>query len=345
MRRLVLSWIRLVGAGALVASSATRARADVELPPAIPTARIVQQVGLTEIELDYDRPAVKNRKIWGSTIAYGDVWTIASNPAARLRFGKDVTIGDKVVPAGSYWLLALPAKTTWTWVLNKSPDPIASARDYRPELDVLRVKAAPKSSPHRERLTFTFAELTDDRTSLELQWDSLAVALPIQVNTTQQVLRSISELDGTWRSFANAARYMLETKKDYDAGLKYVDQALSLRDDWYCMWIKGALLAGKGDFVGAREWADKARELARREGNGATLAPDLDKAIADWTRRSGGREKEAHALTKVGDVTTPPPVVAGTAPTAFTPAAVTVSVPAPHDDPPPSVRRARLRRR
>ena len=73
---------------------------------------------------------------------------------------------------------------------------------------------------------------------------------------------AINGLDGTWRSFANAARYMLETKKDYDAGLKYIDESLLLKDDWYGMWVKGHLLAAKGDFGAARYWAERARALA-----------------------------------------------------------------------------------
>jgi hypothetical protein len=339
--------LALLGAGALFFMSSPSARAEVELPRAIPTAKVVQQVGLTEIAVDYDRPAVKNRKIWGVTVPYSGVWTIGSNPAAKIKFAKDVTIGDKLVPAGTYWLLALPGKTSWTWVINKSPDLVASSRDYKPELDVVRFKATPKPAPFRERLTFSFSDLSDERTTLELQWESLLVPLPIQVNTTAQVLKAINDLDGTWRSFANAARYMLETKKDYDAGLKYVDEALALRDDWYCMWVKGALLAGKGDFAAAREWGEKARELERRSDEGKALAPDLDKAIAEWTRRSGGREKEAHALSKVGD-SAPPPLAGGATapPPAFMPAVESAPPPSvPRDDPPPSVRRARLRKR
>ena len=65
------------------------------------------------------------------------------------------------------------------------------------------------------------------------------------------MLNNISSLDNTWRAYANAARYMLETKKDYDAGLRYIDQSLALKEDWYNVWIKALLLAAKTNYRNA----------------------------------------------------------------------------------------------
>ncbi len=341
-------------AGVSLSASRPRAAALVDLPRAVPTAKLSQQVGLTEISVEYDCPAVKGRKIWGGVVPFGAIWTMGANPAARIKFSKDVTLGAQAVPAGTYWLLALPTKTTWTVMLNKSAEPIASERDYKPEFDVARMKVSPKADAHQERLMFSFSELTDDHASLNLEWESLRVSLPIQVNTTQQMLSSINGLDETWRSFANAARYMLETKRDYDAGLKYIDQALALREDWYCLWVKGALLAAKGDFGAARDWAVKARDLSERVGNGAALAPDLAKAIAEWGRKSGHPDAEARVL-KTSDGAPPPQAQASNAePPPFAPQVLKEpssketstgkdAPEVPASDPP--LRRARLRHR
>jgi tetratricopeptide (TPR) repeat protein len=340
----------LASAAAVFSLSPRAAIADVELPRAVPAAKVTQQVGLTEISIEYDCPAATGRKIWGGVVPYDKVWIIGSNPAAKIKLSREVTIGDRVVPPGSYWLLAIPSKGAFTILVNKSPDPIASARDYKPEHDVARVKVTPKTVARRERLLFTFSGITDDRASLDLEWDGLRVPIPLQVNTTQQVLSSINGLDGTWRSFANAARYMLETKNDYDSGLKYVDQALALKEDWYCMWVKGALLAAKGDYPAATEWAEKAQDLARKVGNGAPLEADLTKAVAEWSKKAHRLEKETRPTAKMGAAT--PADGAGdqvepvTSPPAFKPAAAEEEAKAPRPpvgDPP--MRRARLRRR
>jgi hypothetical protein len=286
---------------AAISGLAPAAFAQVELPRAVPAAKLTQQVGLTEIAVEYDCPAAKGRKIWGGVVPFNQLWLMGASTATKIKFSKEVSIGDRTIPAGSYWLLAIPGKDAWTVVINKSADPVSSTRDYKPELDVARVKVAAKASTRRDRLMYSFSEITDDRTSLDLEWDAVRVSMLIQVNTTQQVQAAISGLDTTWRSFANAARYMLETKKDYDAGLKYIDQALALKDDWYSMWVKGALLAAKGDFGSARDWGEKARDLAMQAGNAGALGPELNRSIADWSRKSGRSGKEASGLPKLGE--------------------------------------------
>jgi hypothetical protein len=341
---------------AAVSGFAPAAFAQVELPRAVPVAKVTQQVGLTEIGVEYDCPAAKGRKIFGGVVPYGQPWLMGANAATKVKFSKDVTIGDRVVPAGSYWMLAFPSKDAWTLVINKSPDALVSARDYKPELDVARLKVTPKSTSRRERLTYTFSDVSDDRASLDLEWDALRVSVPIQVNTSQQVQAAISGLDMTWRSFANAARYMLETKKDYEAGLKYIDQALALKEDWYCMWVKGALLAAKGDFGSATDWAEKAHTLALQVGNAGALEPELKRSIADWGRRSGRSDKkEASALPKLPkmdnkmDVEETAPRSASLQPPSSAPAfkaaaTETDTAPGVPLGDPPVMRRARLRR-
>jgi hypothetical protein len=285
--------------------------AEIELPRQVPAAKLTQQVGLTEIGIEYETPAVRGRKIWGGLVPYDHPWSISAKPAAKIKFSRDVTIGDKLVPAGTYWLLATPGKSAWTFMLNKSPTVLAEARDYKPELDVVRVRVQAKTGPRRERLAFFFSELTDDRAELDLEWDTLRVSLPIQVNTTQQIEAAIGGLDKTWLSFANAARYMLETKKDYDAGLKYVDEALALQNvehvqDWYTLWIKGALLAAKGQFGAATELAQSAYDLAHQAGS-FDLEPDLLKSIAEWKKRVRPDEKRAAIASKTAPAPVEPP--------------------------------------
>jgi Protein of unknown function (DUF2911) len=363
--------LALIGPVSLVSTSA---RAEVELPPAAPAAKLSQQVGLTEIGVDYDCPATLGRKIWGGVVPFDQIWLPGSHAATRIRFGRDVKIGGRSIPAGAYWLLAIPGPATWTVIINKSSDRLSSIRDYSPDLDVSRIKVSPQKISRRERLAYSFSDLTDDRASLDLEWESLRVSIPIQVNTSQQVQAAINGLEGTWRSYANAARYMLETKKDYEAGLKYIDQALALQADWYSMWLKGRLFAAQGDFAVARDWAERARVLAIQTGNAGASAPYLDNSIAEWSRPSGRGDKESHPPSKIvgagsgektgeesrasggeklrDDTTSKSPpahMSAGTAPPPFNPVLPASQTSAPREIPtenePPALRRARLRHR
>jgi hypothetical protein len=291
-----------IALGATVALGYGHARGEVELPRQSPPATVSQLVGLTNVAVEYGSPAVRGRKIWGAAVPYDRPWSVTPAQPPRIRFSKDVQVGGRAVPAGAYLLSAIPAKGDWTLLLTRvgaAPSAPAAAAPPAPEAgaetppdgDVIRVKVRAKPSPFRERLTFLFSEVSEEKATLDLEWEKVRVSIPIAANTGQQVLAGIADLDTAWRSYANAARYMLETKKDFDAGLKYADQSLALKEDWYTYWIKASLLAAKLDWRGARESGEKAYKLGQALGDGFVLEYELRRNVAEWTKRADAESK------------------------------------------------------
>ena len=264
---------------------ATAARADLDLPRPSPFAKVWQVVGLTEITVDYSSPGVKGRKIWGGLVPYDQMWRAGANQATKVTFSKNVTFAGKPVPAGSYAFFVIPTKDAWTVILNKKIDQSGTARDYKQADDLLRVSSKPKAAPFRERLAYLVTDFTDDKASLDLEWDKLRLSIPITVDTAAQAVANINAtIDSTWRTYANAARYMLENKKDYDAGMKYADQSLALKQDWYNLWIKAELLAAKGNAKDARATGEKAYELGSKSEN-FFLEGEIKKTLGEWKKK------------------------------------------------------------
>jgi hypothetical protein len=261
------------------------ATAQLDLPRPSPSAKVSQVIGLTEVSVEYSSPAVKGRKIWGGLVPYDQMWRTGANQATKITFSRDVTFGDKPVPAGAYALFTIPSKAAWTVILNKKVEQAGTGRDYKAELDLVRLQVRPKTAPHRERLTFLFADFTDDKGTLDLEWDKLRLSIPIKVNTEEQALVNISKgIDGAWRTYANAARYLAETKKDYDTGLKYIDQSLALKEDWFNLWIKATILAGKGQVKEATAVGEKAYQLGQKA-EYFFLEPEIKKTLGDWKKK------------------------------------------------------------
>jgi hypothetical protein len=283
--RLSLAFASSLALGAVWLVAGT-ARADLELPRPSPGAKVSQTVGLTDITVDYSSPGVKGRKIWGGVVPYDQMWRAGANQATKITFSKDVTFADKPVPAGTYALFVIPTKAAWTVILNKRAEQGGVGRDYKAADDLLRVQLHPKAAPFRERLAYLFSDFTDDKASLDLEWEKLRLSIPIAVQTGAQVMANINAaVDGTWRTYANAARYLIETKKDYVTGTKYIDQSLALKEDWYNLWIKASLLAAKGDLKGARAEGERAYELGRKSDN-FFLEPEIKKTLAEWQKKS-----------------------------------------------------------
>lgn len=258
---------------------------QLDLPRPSPGAKVSQTVGLTEISVEYSSPGVKGRKIWGELLPYDHLWRAGANAVTKVTFSRDVKVGGKPVPAGSYAFFAIPSKANWTLILNKDIGQAGTGANYKPELDLLRVSAKPQAIAMRERLAYQIIDFNDNRASLALEWEKIRVTMPIEVDTDAQVQAGLQAFIGdAWRPWNNAARYELETKKDYDAGLGYIEKSLALKEDWLNLWTKAQLLAAKGKYKDAYPLAQRADELGKKAPV-FFFAEDVKKALAEWKNK------------------------------------------------------------
>jgi tetratricopeptide (TPR) repeat protein len=270
-------------AASLVLSPAVQAQPD--LPRPSPNAKVSQFIGLTEITVEYSSPAVKGRKIWGELVPYDQMWRTGANQATKVSFSRDTTFGDHLVPAGTYALFTIPGKAAWTVILNKKAEQSGTGSDYKAELDLVRFQIHPKPAPMRERLTFLFSDFTDDKGTLDLEWEKLRLAIPIKVSTEAQSIANINKtLDNTWRIYASSARYVAETKKDYDTALRYIDQSLALKEDWFNLWIKATIVAAQGHRKEAIALAEKSYDLGKKA-EVFFLEGEIKKTLAEWKKK------------------------------------------------------------
>ena len=46
---------------------------QIQMPQASPSATISQKIGLTDVSIEYSRPSMRGRKIFGELVPYGEV--------------------------------------------------------------------------------------------------------------------------------------------------------------------------------------------------------------------------------------------------------------------------------
>jgi hypothetical protein len=107
----------------------------------------------------------------------------------------------------------------------------------------------------------------------------------VDLNTDDVAYKSITNtLNGNWRNYAAAARYMLDFDRDLKDALVWINTSISLKEDWFNYWIKAQILAKQNNFKEATIAAKKAKELGEKATN--YFYKDLvEKAIADWEKR------------------------------------------------------------
>ena len=89
-----------------------------QLPDASPRSVVNQGVGLTDIELNYSRPSVKSRDIFGGLIPFGKHWRLGANKNSTISFSTDARFGRENIPAGTYSITAIVNEMNWTIILN-----------------------------------------------------------------------------------------------------------------------------------------------------------------------------------------------------------------------------------
>ncbi len=148
-----------------------------------PKAKVEQVVGFTTVIIDYSRPGVKGREIWGGLVPYNVVWRAGANEATKITFSDEVTINGKNLKAGSYSFFTIPTKDKWTIIFNRVADQWG-AFEYNEEEDVLRLQVKPETSSNcwQEWLTYTITKISDKSAIVRLEWEKLKIPFTVEVN-------------------------------------------------------------------------------------------------------------------------------------------------------------------
>lgn len=125
------------------------------------------------VTLEYGRPNVKGRTIWGGLVPYGKVWRTGANEATTITFGQDVTVEGQKLAAGTYGLFTIPGEGDWTVIFNTVADQWG-AFDYDPGKDALRVTVEPRAQEMVETMDFVI-----EGDEVVLRWEKLAVPFAV----------------------------------------------------------------------------------------------------------------------------------------------------------------------
>jgi len=146
------------------------AQQGITLPTVSQHATISQEVGIAEITIDYHRPGVKERDIWGALVPYNQVWRAGANENTTITFSHPVKIDGKNVPVGTYGLHMIPTEKEWIIILNKDYRAWCSFF-YIEENDLLRFTVNPETADHQEWLTYSFIDVSPNSTTTVIKME------------------------------------------------------------------------------------------------------------------------------------------------------------------------------
>ncbi|SFW59535.1 Protein of unknown function [Sinomicrobium oceani] len=282
MKKHIVLWCGL-------ALASVMATAQVKTPAPSPSSKVEQQVGLTDIKLEYSRPAMRGRTVFGNLVPYGEVWRTGANENTKITFGDDVKIGGKILKKGSYALYTIPGKASWEVIFYSDTDNWGNPQKWDESKVALKTKATPQSMPFdMETFTMMFGDITNNSVELGILWENVYVGIEIEVPTETKAMASIENtLNGpSARDYFAAAVYYLEEGKDINQAKTWVDKALSMQENppYWMLRQKSLIYYKAGDKAGAVEAAKQSLAGAEKAGN-----PDYVKLNNDALKEWGAR--------------------------------------------------------
>jgi Protein of unknown function (DUF2911) len=258
-----------IAGGMLLAANLAAQTPKVDFPAASPACTLKQRVGLTDIEIVYSRPGVKNRTIFGGIVPYGQVWRTGANGATKVTFSTSVKLNGTEIAAGTYALFTIPGEDEWTIIINKGAAQWG-AFQYDEKADVARFKVTPMQLAEQiETFTIEFNLIRDESAVVNLVWDHTVVPIKLEIELTDKIVPQIEaaiaspdkKSDGF---YFQAATFYYNHDQDLHKALDWVNAGLAdnSRISYEMLHLKAQILAKQGDKEGAIAAARQSSELA-----------------------------------------------------------------------------------
>ena len=262
------------------------ATAQIETPAPSPAGSLTQRVGLTDITVDYSRPSMRERAIFGNLVPYNTIWRTGANSNTVINFSTNVTIGGTEVKAGAYAIFTKPTKKSWEVYFYSDTDNWGTPKKWDDGKVAAMVKVDVVKMPvDVETFTITIDDLTNDGASLGILWERAYVGVPIEVPANKAVLAAIENtMNGPSASdYYKAAVYLSSTDQKLDVAKSYMDKAMSMTEKprFWQLHQQSLILSKTGDKAGAIKVAKASLAAATAAGNTHYIKLNKD-SLKEW---------------------------------------------------------------
>lgn len=262
--------------------------AQITTPQPSPASKLEQKVGLTDVTIEYSRPGVKGRTIFGDLEPFGTVWRTGANKNTIITFSTDVTIAGQDVKAGSYSIFTkLNSATSWDIMFYSDTENWGTPKNWDDSKVVATANVEVQPIPFTvETFTIDINSITNTGGIIELLWEKSYAGVPFTVPTDAAVSASIDKvMNGPGANdFYSAAAYYLEAGKDINQAAEWIDKAVDMTKDKPRFWFlrrQSLIHAKAGNTKGAIAAAKASLMHAEKAGNAGYVKMNKD-SLKEW---------------------------------------------------------------
>ena len=234
--------MRVIALIALLFFSCLSSFSQVKIPLASPKSKLVQIVGLTNFEINYHRPSIKERIVYGELVPFGKHWRTGANENTTISFDQNIEIKGNKISKGHYSLYTIPRADLWEIILYKDTNNWGVPKQWDQNKVVLSFNSSPITIMESvESFTIDFNDFRNDSATLNLMWERTKISIPIKVPTQEEVEKSITEtLSGpSHKEYFQSAQFYHQSNKKLDQALLWINKAIELANQdkkapfWY----------------------------------------------------------------------------------------------------------------
>lgn len=256
----------------------TQAQQTVTTPRSSQAAEVAQHIGLTKVSINYSRPSVRKRAIWGKLVPYGlqqitfggggkIPWRAGANKNTTFATTHDIKIEGKSLPAGTYGVHMILTESGKTTVIFSKNSKAWGSYFYNPTEDALRVDVQMKDSPlHFENLIYLFEDVTNNSAMASLYWGKKKISFKVSADvhniTLANMKKELTSLPAfNWQGPFSAARYCINNNVYLDQAMTWLNQSIQIQANFQNQSLKAGLQLRQGQKKEALATVEKIKPL------------------------------------------------------------------------------------
>lgn len=260
--------------------------AQIETPQPSPWSKLEQKVGLTHVTIEYSRPGVKGRKIFGGLEAFDKVWRTGANARTKVTFSTDATIDGQTLEAGTYALFTKPGVETWEVYFYTDYNGGGVPQNWDDSKVAAKTTVKTMELPFNvETLTLDVNNIKTNSATIDLVWEKTYLGIPFEVPTDKVVSAGIDKVMSGPKAgdYYASAVYYLESGKDVNKAKEWMDKAMSMikTPGFWQLRQQSLIYAKAGDKKGAVKLAKESLAGAEKAGNSAYINMNKE-SLKEW---------------------------------------------------------------
>ena len=265
----------------------TSVNAQLETPAPSPSSKLEQKVGLTDVTIEYSRPSVKGRTIFGDLVPYDTMWRTGANKNTMITFSTDATIDGQTLKAGSYAIFTKPGKETWDVYFYSDTNNWGTPQEWDDSKVAAKTNVKAYPMPFSvETFTMGIGNITNGGATIDILWDNVYAGVDFTVPTDEAVVASINAIMNgpSANDYFAAAMYYMQEGKDIQKAKEWIDKSVAMTKDQPRFWVlrnQSLIHAKAGNKTTAIAAAKKSLELAEKAGNADYVKMNKD-SLKEW---------------------------------------------------------------